>query len=159
MMTRWIGAVLCGLVLAGCAGAPSRESPPQIQRISAEELERLLPRPDPNLTYDELVRLSHEGLTPEALIEKIRQSNSSYALTPSQTIDLHRQGVDAKVLDAMAAAREQALRDGFADELNKRDREHQVVVERLRREVRYQPCYYDPFWAPYPPYWRYPYRR
>lgn len=152
----WIGvAVVCALV-AGCASNPQKESAPQIQRISAEELEQLLPKPDPNLTYEELVRLSHEGVTAEALIEKIKQSNSSYELTPSQALELGRKGVDPKVLDFMHAQRELALRDGFADELNKRDREHQSVVEQLRREALMRPMC-DPFWGPYPPYWRYPY--
>jgi len=87
---RW--AVLLGLLVAGCAANPEKAAAPQIQRISAEELERLLPRPDPNLTYDELVRLSREGATADTIIEKIRQSGSSYALTPSQAVDLAQAG-------------------------------------------------------------------
>ena len=145
-------------LLAGCATHPEKAAP-QIQRISAEELERLLPKPDPKLTYDELVRLSREGLAPEVIIEKIRQTSSSYALTPSQALDLGKQGVSEKVLDYMHAAREQALRDGFADELNKRDLDHKAQVEALQQQflmMRASP-FYDPFWGPYPPAWRYPY--
>jgi hypothetical protein len=156
---RW--ALLLGMLLAGCATSQEKPAAPQIQRISAEELERLLPKPDPNLTYDELVRLSREGLAPEAIIEKIRQSNSSYELTPSQALELGKKGVDAKVLDHMHSAREQALRDGFADELNKRDRDHRAQTEALQHELlmtRPSP-FCDPFWGPYPPYWRYPYYR
>ena len=151
--------LLCAMV-AGCASNPRKETPPQIQRISAEELDRLLPKPDPNLTYDELVRLSREGLAPDVVIEKIRQSNSSYALTPSKALELGKLGVDARVLDYIHAAREQALRDGFADELNRRERECKLDVDNLKSQLimRSYPIY-DPFWGPYPPYWRYPYYR
>jgi len=67
--------------------------------------------------------------------------------------------VDAKVLDHMHAAREQALRDGFADEINRREREHKVVLESLQRQLLMRTYPYDPFCGPYPPYWRYPYYR
>lgn len=158
---RWV-VPLCVLsaLLDGCATNQQKETPPQIERISAEELERLLPKPAPNLTYDDLVRLSREGAAPDAIIEKIKLSNSSYELTPSQTIDLSRQGVDAKVLDYIHSTRELTLREGCADELNKRDHDHKVEVDTLQRQLllRTYPMY-DPFWGPYPPYWRYPYYR
>ena len=149
---RW--ALLLGVLLAGCATNPEKPAP-QIQRISAEELEHLLPKPDPNLTYDELVRLSREGMAPEAIIEKIKQSNSSYELTPAHAVELSTQGVNVKVLDFIHAAREQALRDGFADELNKRDRQRRNEVESLQRQLLMRPYPYDPFCGPYPS-WRYP---
>jgi hypothetical protein len=151
-------AVVACVAAVGCASNPQKD-PPQIQRISAEELDRLLPQPVPNLTYEELVKLSHDGLTPEAIIDRIRQSNSSYALTPSRVLELGKQGVDAKVLDFMQAAREQALRDGFADELNKRDRDHKTALDNLQRQYQlmWPSPFYDPLWGPYPPYMRYPY--
>lgn len=147
------------LLAAGCAGNPQKAASPQIQRISAEELDQLLPKPYPNLTYEELVRLSREGVTAEGIIEKIKASHSTYELTPSQAIDLGRQGVSHRVLDFIHEAREQGLRDGFADELGKRDRAHQVEVEKLVRELQLRPCMYDPFYGPYWPYWRHPYYR
>jgi hypothetical protein len=146
--------LLCALLLAGCASTP--REPPQIQRISPEELELILPKPVPNLTLEEIVTLSKAGESADAIIANIRQTNSRYELTPSQVIELHQQGVDARVLDHMQAAREQALRDSFADEINKREREHQDKVDGLKRQLlmRSYP-YCDPFW-PYP-YWRHPY--
>lgn len=142
------------LLLAGCATTPAE--PPQIQRISPEELERILPKPVPNLALEEIVRLSKAGESADAIIGKIRESQSRYELTPSQAIDLHRQGVDARVLDHMQAAREQALRDSLADEINKREREHKKKEDALKRESQLRPYpYYDPFWPH--PYWRYPY--
>ncbi len=151
--------LVAGALLAGCASNPQKQEPPPIQRISEEELEKLLPKPDPNLTYEELVRLSREGVTAEEIIEKIKASHSSYTLTPTQALELSKQGVNSKVLDFIHAAREQALRDSFAEELGKRDREHRVEVERLMREMQMRSMMRDPFWGPYPPYWRYPYYR
>lgn len=145
--------LLSVLLLAGCATTPAE--PPQIQRISSEELERILPKPVPNLPLDEVVRLSRAGEGPDAIIGKIRETHSRYELTPTQVIDLHRQGVDVRVLDHMQAAREQALRDSLADEIARREQAHQEKLDALERRLRSYPCY-DPFW-PYP-YWRYPYR-
>jgi hypothetical protein len=144
------------LVLTGCAGSPQK--PPQIERITGEALERLLPKPTPNLTTDEIVQLSKQGASPEAIIDKIRQSGSSYALLPSQYIDLAGRGVDPKVLDFMQSAHEQSLRDGCAEEINKREQAHRAECDALRQQLLSRPyCPYDPFWGPYPPYWRLPY--
>lgn len=143
------------LVLAGCATTAPQE--PQIQRISPEELEQIMPKPVPNLTLDEIVRLSKEGSSPEQIIEKIKSSNSRYDLTPSQSVELSKQGVDAKVLDYMYAAREQALREGFADEINKREKEKKLEQDKLKRDYQWRSQqYYDPFWGyGYSPYWGY----
>jgi hypothetical protein len=145
----WIGALA---LLAGCASNASRE--PEIKRISPEELERIMPKPVPNLTLDEIVKLSKEGSTPEQIIDKIKVSNSRYDLTPSEALALSKRGVDAKVLDYIYQAREQALREGFADEINKREKEKKLEQERLRREMQLRS--YDPYWGyGYSPYWGY----
>lgn len=144
------------ILLTACASAPPQA--PQIRRISPEELERIMPRPVPNLSLDEIVRLSRNGVAPELIIEKIKTSNSRYDLTPSQVVDLSKRGVDARVLDYIHSSREQALRDGFADEINKREKAHSIEQQKLRQEyeLRSYP-YYDPFWGyPYGPYGGYP---
>jgi hypothetical protein len=151
LMHRCFVILLSGVVLlSGCATTGVQE--PQVKRISPEELERIMPKPVPNLTLEQLVVLS-KNTPPEVIIEKIKASNSQYNLTPSQFVDLNKQGVDAKVLDYIHNAREQALRDGFADEINKREKNKQIEQEQLRRE--YQLRYYDPFCDfGYGPYWR-----
>lgn len=149
--------ILVGLLalLSGCASSTSTpDARPKIDRITPEELESLLPKPVPNLTQDELVRLSKAGEIPDAIIAKIRDSHSSYALTPAQMIDLNRQGVDPKVLDYIQSSREQAMREGFADEFNQRERKHHEEIEALQRKLLQRPYFYDPYW-PYP-YWDYP---
>ena len=152
------GIVICILLLSACASNPS--GAPQIQRISAEELERIMPEPVAILTLDDIVRLTKNGTSPDQIIAEIKASKSYYDLAPSQAIELSRQGVDAKVLDHIYAARELARRDEVADEINRREKAHMDDQERLRREYqwRYQP-YYDPFWGySYSPYWPpYPY--
>jgi valyl-tRNA synthetase len=154
-----LGTIL--VLLTGCAATPVQA--PQIQRISPEELERIMPKPVPNLTLEEITHLSKQGTTAEQIIEKIKASNSRYDLTPSQSLELSKQGVDAKVLDYIYAAYEQTLREVFADEINQREKENELELEKLRRDYqwRYQQ-YYDPFWGygyyGYSPYWRYRYR-
>lgn len=153
-----IGVMLsCVLVLAGCATTARQE--PQIERISPEELERIMPKPAPNLTLDEIVKMSRAGTPASEIIGKIKATNSRYDLSPSESLNLSKQGVSAEVLDYIHKAHEQAIRDGFADEINKREKEKRLQQERLRREyqLRYQP-FYDPFWYGYGfgPSWRHP---
>lgn len=148
--------VFFAFVLAGCASAPKEE--PQIKRISAEELEHIMPKPVPNLTMEELVKLSKAGMPAEQIIGKIRESNSRYELTPSQLLDLNRQGVDAKVLDYIHSSREQALRDSFADEINKREQLKKEELDKLERQCRLRSSMYcDPWGYGYSPYYYGPY--
>ncbi len=158
-MRRISGVMLLVMLalLAGCATTPPQE--PQIQRISPEELERIMPKPIPNLTLEEIIQLSKQGMAAEQIIEKIKASNSRYDLTPSQSLDLGKQGVDAKVLDYIHAAREQALRDSFADEINKREKQKLLEQQELEREyrLRWQPYYHPYFGYSYSPYWQWRY--
>lgn len=135
------------LLLTACATTGNQE--PQIKRISAEELDRIMPKPVPNVSLDELVALS-KITPPEQLIEKLKASNTQYALTSSQVVDLSKKGVDPKVLDYIHTTREQAVRDGFADEINKREKQKQQEQQLLRRQYNSM-RYYDP-WG-YGPYW------
>lgn len=143
------------VLLAGCAGNPAHDNQPKIARISPEELDRLVPKPVPNLALDEIVRLSQAGEAPAAIIAKIRDSHSSYVLTPEQLIDLNRKGVSLQVLDYIFNAQQQAIRDSMADEFTQRERKHQTEVDALKRELMMRPYLYDPFWPPYP-YYSYP---
>ena len=153
-MKMVIAAVVGSLILAGCATTTTQQQEPQIQRISAEELDKLMPQPAPFITYDELVRLSKVGTSADEIIAKIKESNSRYDLTPSKALELSKQGVDAKVLDYIYSSREQALRDGFAEEINKREKEKVIEQEKLRREYQWRyrnDMYWGPGWGPY---WR-----
>ena len=144
---RTMTGIICASLLALLAGCATTAPPPRVERISPEELERIMPKPVPNLTLDEIVQMSKAGTPAPDIIAKIKETNSRYALTPSESLELSKMGVSTEVLDYFHPAHEQAVREGFADEINKPEKEKRLEQERLRREyqLRYQP-YYDPFW-------------
>lgn len=145
--------------LFGCvtATAPPGAGPP-IERISPEELARIMPAPRPSLSLADIVRMSEEGASAGNVIAKIRETGSRFELSPSQAVDLHAQGVAKEVLDAIQSAHEQAVRDRIADEINQRESRH---AEQIRREQEMRLnsyYYYDPWLRGYPGYgWGYGY--
>lgn len=157
-MPRLLLIAVAALSLAACATASAPpEGGPGIARLSPEELERLLPRPDPKLSTADLVALSKQGASAKDIIARIKQSGSRYALSASQAIELHAQGLSTEVLDYIQSAREQELRDRLAEEINRREQRH---AEELRREqeLRRNELYYDPWWPGHPGYgWSYGY--
>lgn len=158
-MTLKVRVGFCALALVallnGCATTP--DQPPHIQRISEEELERIIPKPLPNLSLDEVVLLSKNKVSADEIIQKIKETNSQYALTPSQLLELNNKGVDQKVLDYIYLAHEQAVRDSFAEEINKREQNKLQEQQKLKREYQLRQPYYDPWWGySRSPYWGYP---
>lgn len=142
----WV--LICGglLLISGCA-TTSRDvnvEGPKIDRISPEELARIIPAPVAKLTLDDLVSLTKQGNSAEQIIAQIKATDSMYDLTPSQSVDLSHQGVDAKVLDYIYESREAAVRNQLADEINRRERQKQAEVARLKNRL-WQQRYYDPF--------------
>jgi len=137
-------ALLAAFMLsAGCATTPQK--PPEIQRISPEELDRIMPKPVPTISLDDLVSLS-KITPPDELIARIKASHSQYDLTPSQTLELYKKGVDAKVLDYIHQAREQAVRDSVADEINRREAQKKLEQQQIIRDYQSR-YYYDPWWG------------
>lgn len=148
---------LLGLIalVSGCATTQYQE--PQVERISPEELARLMPPPVATLSLDEIVTLSRNGTPADQIIAKIKETNSQYDLSASQVVVLSTQGVDTKVLDYIKESREQVLRDSMAEEINKRELANQKEKERLKREYQLRSeSYYHPYFGySYSPYWRY----
>lgn len=147
----------CSLLIVASGCATTQPQAPQIQRISPEELEQIMPKAVQNLSLNELVVLSNSGISADEIIEKIKSSGSRYDLAPSQALQLSKEGVDSKVLDYIHASREQALRDGVAEEINKREQQKQQELERVKRDyqLRSHPYYYPYFGYGYYP-WRHP---
>ena len=143
----WVLACSVFLMISGCATTAKDNSGegPRIDRISPEELARLIPPPVAKLTTGDLVRLTREGQSAEQIIAQIKATDSMYDLTPSQNVDLSRQGVDAKVLDYIHASREAAVRNQLADEINRREKQKQADVAKLKNRLWQQQRYYDPF--------------
>jgi len=148
--------ILGALLLAACASKPpAADSNPKIDRISAEELARIIPQPFAKLGLEDLVNLTQQGKTPEQIIDSIKTTDSMYDLTPSQSLALSSKGVDTKVLDFIHARRELALRNNLADEINRRERQKQAEIAKLKnrswQRQRYDPyCRFDRYgFSPY----------
>lgn len=126
------------LVITGCAshGTQTNAHPRKIDRISPEELTAMMPLPVAKLSLDEVVTLAQQGTSAEEVIEKIKQSDSIYDLTPSQALSLSAQGVDGKVLDYMHRSHELALRNHLAEEINKRERARAEELAKLQLQMQ-----------------------
>ena len=145
-MKTLIAVSLTLILLAGCASTGSQQS--KVERITPEQLAKLLPPPVATVALSEIVADSKAGKTPEEIITKIITSNSRYELTTAQTLDLSKQGVDVKVLDYMRQSNELAKQNAIADEMNKREKQKRAVENALRRERDLaQQQYYEPFWG------------
>ncbi len=136
------------LMLSGCASTGATKQP-QVERITPEELAKVMPPAVATVSLEEIVADSKQGKKPDEIIEKIKTSNSRYELTPTQVLDLNKQGVDTKVLEYIEQSNELAKQNAIADEINKREKARFEAEKKLRRErdlARQQ--YYDPFWGP-----------
>ena len=156
-MKTLIAVSLTLVLLAGCASTGSQQS--KLERITPEQLAKLLPPPVASVTLDEIVADSKAGKTTDEIITKIKTSNSRYELTTAQTLDLSKQGVDVKVLDYMHQSNELAKQNAIADEMNKREQEKRSAQKQLQRERALAQSYYnDYFDSPfYNPYYHYGY--
>lgn len=135
------------LTLSGCASTGAQQG--KVDRITPAELAKILPPPVATLSLEEIVADSKAGKTAHEVIAKIKTSNSRYALTPTQVLDLNKQGVDVNVLDYIQQSNELAIQNAIADEMNKRAKERAVTERALRQERDFaQHRYYDPFWGP-----------
>jgi PBP1b-binding outer membrane lipoprotein LpoB len=147
MKLNFVVAIFMAIFVSACAstGAP----PSSVERITPEELAKLMPPAVAIVSLDEIVAMSRTSKTPDEIIEIIKTSNSRYELTPTQVLDLNKQGVDAKVLDYIGQANELAKQNAIADELNKRNKETLAAQKILKREqeIARNQLYYDPFWG------------
>jgi PBP1b-binding outer membrane lipoprotein LpoB len=148
----WI--LLCTLLLAGCASngtQPDAATTPKIERISADDLQLLMPAPVVSLSLDDIVALSLAGISPQDIISQLKENRAFFDLTPSQAIELNRRGLDLSVLDYLHQATAAAVRDSMADEINRRAevcREQQKELE--ARVLQQSWGYCDPHRWPYP---------
>ncbi len=156
-MKLLITLTISALLLAGCASTGSQQD--KVDRITSEELAKLIPPPVATVSLDEIVVDSKAGKTADEIIAKIKTSNSRYELTSTQLLDLNKQGVDAKVLDYIHESNELAKQNAIADEMNKREQEKRAAQKQLQRErALAQRYYYDYFDGPfYNPYYHYGY--
>ena len=146
---KYVLALMISLLLvSGCASTGTQQQA-KIERITPEELAKILPQPVAIVSLDEIVTDSKQNKSADEIIAKIKASNSRYELTPAQTLDLSKKGVDTKVLDYIHESNELAKQNAIADEINKREKERAAAEKKLKRERdAAQNRYYDPFWGP-----------
>jgi hypothetical protein len=150
--------LLCLLLVSSCASNSKNVQTQRIDRISEEELLRIIPKPFATLSLGDLAKLTQEGFSADQIIEKIKLTNSTYDLTPSQSLTLNKQGVDIKVLDYIHTSRESALQNNVADEINQREKIKQIEIKKLKHQqwLERQRLLYDPY-CDYGRYGLYPY--
>jgi len=146
---RLVSIVAALLLLAGCASnPPDGSATPKLARLSPEQMQRLAPDA-PKIGFPELVLMAKSGMKAEAMIERLKETHTRLDPTPSQVLDLTRQGVPVAVLDYLHEAREKALRDDVAAMLNERDQQQAKEVDAARQQERLRSTpVYDPFWGP-----------
>ena len=145
-MKRLMVLVASLLILSACASTGTQQS--KVERITPEELAKLIPPPVATVSLDEIVADSKAGKSADDIIVKIKNSNSRYELSSTQVLDLNKQGVDAKVLDYIQQSNELAKQNAIAEEMNKREQEKNAAKKQLQRErALNNNRYYDPFWG------------
>lgn len=148
-MIRILGIFGLLLALSGCATTGNGPNQGEVERISPEELQKLIPPAVATVSLEELIADTKQGKSADELIAKIKASNSRYDLTPAQSLALNQQGLDIKVLEYMHQVNELAKQNAIADEMNKRQSERAVSEKKLRRERDLANMrFYDPFWGP-----------
>lgn len=138
--------LLAIFMMTGCASTGNQVN--KVVRMTPEQLAKFLPAPVAVVPLADIVADSKQAISADEIIAKIKTSNSRYALTPSQVLDLNRQGVDIKVLDYIQQSNELAQQNAIADEINKREKEKRAAQLQLRRERNFnRNQFYDPFWG------------
>jgi hypothetical protein len=111
---RWAAGFLMGLLACACA-TQSSPAPPQ---PTATPTPKPLPPPaalvpdqpftgqpaNLNRPYAEILRLRENGLSNEALLEKVRTENVRYSLSIFEIQKLRAAGVSETVIEAMLAS-------------------------------------------------------
>ncbi len=141
---RWSLAVTC-VVLGMLSGCASTGETGQVARLSPQDLARLTPPPNPKVPLTELIGWSQEKATPDAIIKRLRDTGTFYNLNPQQIVDLHRQGVDQRVIDYLVEAQEKARQATLLTELADRDAKTAQELERERNRRRALQNQYGPW--------------
>jgi len=140
------------LLLAGCAVVPP--APPRVERLSAEQVEALLPQPASAISLADIVAMSRAGTAPAEIIGRIDAAHARFRLSATQVLELQRDGVALAVLDHMVAAERRAIFEDVAADLAKRELACQARIELELRQCRLQST--PMCWPPAPgfPFWR-----
>lgn len=116
--------------LAGCAAAPRA---PLIERLPEGAAGPIAPPKAGPLSLEEVVEMARAGTPSNVIVQKLRDSRSSYAITASDASVLAARGVPAEVIDY--------LRRGDRPRLS-----------RIRPDPLYGHRYWPLYWVYYPGY-------
>ena len=102
-------AALCAsFFFAGCAAQAPRS--PRLERLPADAHSGV---GAPALTIAELTSAATAGASPEALVERWRNDGARLPLGAAELLELNARGVSVAHLDALLAARVQAVRTDY----------------------------------------------
>lgn len=151
--------ILSLLSLVGCASVQEKPQAQVIDRLTEEQLASMMPKPVSQLNYESLLALAKSGSTPAQMIEKLKETDTSFDLTPQQVLSLHKSGIDVSVLEYLHTSRQKATQNNIANTVAEHDKtkneEIQLLKKRLQQE-RMNSSFGDPFCRfgyPYPFGW------
>ncbi len=126
--------LLLALVVLSVTACASTQNKPQLQRLNAEQLAATTVPAIPKMSLQDVVTMSKSGATADAIIAKLNASNTSFDLTPSQSLELAKQGVDVKVLDEIYKTHEQIVQNKHAEAVNQQMKAKQMAEKKLADE-------------------------
>jgi len=101
------------LALAACASPPGvgrrdADGSPVLERLTPARWAEIGPQAPVRMSVATLVELSRRGVTAEDIIQRYYQTGTRLLLSGDELAALRRDGVDQRVLDYIASAREDA---------------------------------------------------
>lgn len=89
-----------------------------------------------DITKEEIVQLSREGVSDDTIIAKIRQDRSAFRLSADEILDLKKAGVSDRVIQAMLGSFTSKEGKGLAIE-NRSHRSVRVYVDSVNRSIHF----------------------
>ena len=125
-------SLILAFVVLSLTACVSTQNKPQLARMNAAQA--VIVPVVPKITLDDVVNMTKDGATAEVIIAKLNVTNSSFDLTPSQTLSLTKQGVDVKVLDDIHKTFEQIVQNQHAEAINQQMKAKQIAERNLAQE-------------------------
>jgi hypothetical protein len=137
---------LCLALLGGCATAPppgrDPAGNPRIERLTPEQLGALGPASPARLSLEEVVGMSRAGTPADAIIDRIWQSGSRFALSDADRASLRSRGVSETVIAFIDSHERDAQR---IDALT-RQADADAQARRRQDAAARAPLHRDPYW-------------
>jgi len=129
-MQRLLISLLIAAALSGCASTDPKGSGRVIDRLPPEAV-KPAPPPLPKLTQQDLIQLSRQGLSSEAIIQRLKESHTRLRLGATELIALRTSGVPLLVLDHLLDSDRKAILDQCDERTLQLRNEHAVQLQQL----------------------------